>query len=295
LKPLVSIITPAYNCSHLIEETINSVLDNGYDNIEYIFLDDGSEDNTLEIMAGFEYGEPRFTGYAHKHTGEQITVNNGMEKVTGKYFMIVNADDPLKPGAIQALVTCMEDNPEVLCAYCDWRLIKKDNTMLDYSMMREYNFTYMIKHHTCQPSVGSMFRASLIKSIGYRNTSYRWLGDFDYWLRIGLAGNMKRIPQELAMWRHRDGQLSEIKSDARASEHIRIIKEFYSKPDIPKNLLKVKREAVCWSYLAAAVVTDRPAKTIYYILNAGLSHPFIIFNIEFIDTLVKRAIHILRR
>ena len=295
MKPLVSIITPSYNCAHLIDETINSVLDNGYENIEHIFLDDGSEDDTVEIMAGFEYCDKRFKGYNHAHIGEQRTVNKGLKLVKGKYFMITNADDPLMPKAIETLVTCMEDNPDVLCAYCDWRLIKKDLTLMNYPMMREYNFTYMVKHHFCQPSVGSMFRGTLIKTIGYRNTSYRWLGDLDYWLKIGLAGNMKRVPQELAFWRHRDGQLSEIKSDARAQEHIRIVQEFYSRPDLPLNLLKVKREAFCWAYLAAAVVTDGKKKTIYYILKAFLSHPLIIFSLEFIETLIKRALHFIRR
>lgn len=294
-KPLVSIITPSYNCAHLIDETINSVLDNSYENIEYIFLDDGSEDDTVEIMAGFEYGDKRFKGYTHAHIGEQITVNQGLKKVNGKYFMIVNADDPLRLEAIETLVTCMEDNLDVLCAYCDWRLIKKDLSLLEYAMMREYNFTYMVKHHYCQPSVGSMFRSTLIKTIGYRNTSYRWLGDFDYWLKIGLAGQMKRVPQELAFWRHRNGQLSEIKSEARAHEHIRIMQEFYSRPNIPLNLLKVRHEAICWSFMAAAVVTDRKVKTIYYLMKAFLSYPFLVINLEFWDTIRKRALLILQR
>ena len=294
-KPLVTIITPAYNCEKYITQTIDSVLDNGYENIEYIVLDDGSSDGILDILAGYEYGEPRFTAFAHLNMGEQRTVNKALAMVKGKYFMIVNADDPLLPGAISKLVEFMETNPDILCAYPDWDCINEDGSLKFHMRRGKYDFAYMVKHHTCLPSVGSMFRSDIIKTVGYRNTSFHWLGDFDFWLRVGLAGKMAHVPATLATWRYRREQASQDKSDRRAQEHIRIIQKLYSLPDIPSNLLKVKREAICWSYLLATVLTDSKLKTVSYLLKAFLTYPTIAFNIEFWDKVVQRAYYILRR
>lgn len=295
-KPLVTIITPAYNCAKYLPETIDSVLDNGYENIEYLVIDDKSTDNTLDILAGIEYGLRNFgptwigaddrllvVGWKDNH-GEQFTVNAGfdyIQKMDSKYFMIVNADDPLLPGAISKLIEFMEAHPDIICAYPDWESINEDGSHRAYITSREYDFSYMINHHTCLPSVGSMFRSSLLKTIR-RDESYRWLGDFDFWLKVGFLGPMAHVPQTLATWRNRNGQASGDKSDKRAQEHIRIASDFGG-------------EARCWSYLVAAVVTDSKTKALLYIV-AALSHrPLIILSIEFWDIVRRRALNYLRR
>lgn len=294
MKPLVTIITPAYNCEKYIKETINSVLDNGYANIEYICINDGSKDGTLDIMAGFEYGEPRFTGYSHDNMGEHETINRGLRMAKGKYFMMVNADDPLLPGAIEKLVAFMEINPNVLCGYPDWRVIGESGEDKIHRITHEYDFTWMIRHHTCIPSVGSMFRSTLLGIIGYRTNKYKYLGDFDYWLRVAMAGKMARIPEELACWRHNAGQLSGDKSDSRAREHIQIIEQLYFH-ELPEEVMAVENEAKCWSHLVAAYVTDSKLKAVHYTLLALSYFPKILLTPDFWDTSIRRAYFILRR
>jgi len=293
-KPLVTIITPAYNCEKYIAQTIDSVLDQDYEEIEYIVLDDGSTDCILDILAGYEFGDTRFKAFWHLNMGEQRTVNKALAMVNGKYFMIVNSDDPLLPGVVSKLVNFMEQNPHIVCAYPDWESINEDSSHRAFIKSRDYDFKYMVKHHTCLPSVGSMIRSSVLKTVK-RDESYRWLGDFVFWFKVGLAGPMAHFPETLASWRHRDGQASGDKSDKRAQEHIRIMREFYSRSDIPPEILKVKREAICWSYIVATAVTDSKFKMLCYIAKGFLSHPLIMFSIEFWDALIRRAYYILRR
>jgi len=239
-KPLVTIITPVYNCGAFIDETIKSVLSQDYENIEYYVIDDCSTDNPIfRDIRGLH-----LINHA-VNQGEQRTVNEGLKLVKGKYFMIVNADDPLLPGAVSSLVEFMEANPDVLCAYPDYNVIGENGEFRRHVISKEYDFTWMVRHHTWLPSVGSIFRSSLIKDIGYRDTSFRWLGDADYWLRVGLAGKMAHVPMTLACWRHRDGQASSQKSNERALEHIRVMQKFFAAPDLPQNLLDAKAEATC--------------------------------------------------
>jgi GT2 family glycosyltransferase len=251
--------------------------------------------------------KPRFPkSTRHKYTlvqqevnlGEQFTVNAGLRLVTksrSKYFMIVNADDPLLPGAITRLVEFMELNPDVLCGYPDWRAIDEEGVTRLHRESREYDFQWMVSHHNWLPSVGSIFKSSLIKLIGYRDPSFRWLGDADYWLRVGLAGKMAHVPYELACWRHREGQATSQKSSKRAKEHIRVIYKLYATPDLPEYLRDVKWQAFCWCYLVATAVTNSKVDIIKYLCRAFLACPWMIVTLTFWDNAVKRLNYILRR
>lgn len=116
-KPLVSIVIPAYNQGAFVAETIESVLSQEYDHTEVIVLDDGSKDATPEIIQGFR---DRVTAVRHDNMGENPTVNRGLEMAQGEIVCIVNADDPLLPGAIEAGVMALEGDPRALAAYPDW-------------------------------------------------------------------------------------------------------------------------------------------------------------------------------
>jgi len=287
----VTIITPVYNCAAFVNETIDSVVSQDYPDLHHLVIDDCSTDYPCY---------PRVTSKLSimrnpVNLGEQNTVNKAFQFVDGKYFMIVNADDPLFPEAVSNLVEFMEAHLDILCAYPDYSVIGEDGAVRRHVTSKEYDFTWMVRHHTWLPSVGSIFRSSLIKKMGCRDTNFRWLGDGDYWLRVGLAGKMAHVPMTLACWRHRNGQASSQKSSARAQEHIRVMQKFFATPDLPQALLDVKAEATCWSYLVAAAVTNNKADIIKYIVKAVGHYPQLLVNIEFWDTLIKRALYILRR
>ncbi len=296
---IVTVITPVYNCNPFVHDTINSVMNQEGGNPYYIIIDDASTD-------GFDLISDQFVEVIrHKENkGEQISVNEGLALVKTKYFMIVNADDPLLPGAISKLVTFMEANTHVVCAYPDYDVIGENGRWRTHVTSREYDFKWMVQHHTWIPSVGSIFRSTLIKTVGYRDTRLRWLGDADYWLRVGLVGPMARVPHTLACWRKREGQASSTKSQARALEHIKVIKKFYEsfkpfnvfdRPYFYKSLYDVKAEAICWSYLVAATVTNSKLKALQYGITALLFCPLLLVDIKFWDIFFKRAYFILRR
>jgi len=290
-KPLVTIITPVYNCAEFINETIDSVVNQDYPDLHHLVIDDASTDY------------PRYPRVTSKlsiirnpvNLGEQKTVNQALQFADSKYFMLVNADDPLLPGAVSKLVEFMEANPDVLCAYPDWRVIDENGVTKWHVTSREYDFTWMVRHHTWLPSVGSIFHSNVIKMVGYRDPSFRWLGDADYWLQVGLAGKMAHIPQTLACWRKRDGQASSDKCSLRAKEHIKVMQKFYSIPDLPQELIKVKAEAICWSYLVAAAVTSKKLEVLKYVIKAVIAYPRLLVDIKFWDLFIKRAYFILRR
>lgn len=311
-QPLVTVITPTYNCAAFLKETIDSILHQTYTNIKYIIIDDGSTDATKLILK--EVTDPRVSIYHNRNQGEQRTVNRGLMMVNSKYFMIVNADDPLLPKAVEELVKFMDMRPRILCAYPDWVSIDENSHAHLMVQCRDWDFAYMVSHHVSLPSVGAMFRTKVIELIGLRDESFRWLGDFDYWFRIGLVGEMAHVPQTLACWRARKGQASGAHSDRRADEHVRIIRKiynaglqelfkpqaltpgfgmiFYSKRD---SLMEVQREAYCWSHIVAATIAKSRRRVFTEAWSAVKIYPRILIDVGAWDAFVRRAFYILRR
>src|SRR5688572_26838802 len=99
--PTVSIVTPAYNQAEFLRDTIESVLAQDYPNIEYVVLDDGSTDDTPNILA--EYGD-RFRWETHVNMGQTATINKGWEMTSGEIITWLNSDDTYLSGAIHRAV-----------------------------------------------------------------------------------------------------------------------------------------------------------------------------------------------
>ena len=249
--PLVSIITPAYNRESLIEETILSVIGQDYPNLEYLVLDDGSSDDTLSVIK--KYAKPlRYE--SHPNMGETRTVNKGFAMVQGEIIAVVNSDDPLLPGAVSAAVEVMTRRPEVIVAYPDWYIIDGKGRKLGHRITPEYDYLHMLKRHHCVPGPGVFFKKRLAEQLGGRDESFRYVADFDFWLRAGLIGPFARIPKTLATFRwHSGGASSREQGAAMAEEHIRLVDKIYSMPDLPESVVRVQKEAYSSAYYEAAV------------------------------------------
>lgn len=122
---LVSIVTPAFNQAKYLVETIESVLAQDYPNIEYIVLNDGSTDNTEEILRRYE-GFLKWE--TQKNMGQSKTLNKGWSISSGKYLGYLSSDDILYPNAVSELVEVLERLPEIGVSYCDFDIINEHGT-----------------------------------------------------------------------------------------------------------------------------------------------------------------------
>jgi glycosyltransferase involved in cell wall biosynthesis len=249
--PLVSIITPAYNRESLIEETIVSVIGQDYPYLEYLVLDDGSSDGTLSVVRKFD----NYLRYeSHPNMGETRTVNKAFTMIRGEIIAIVNSDDPLLPGAVRAAVEVMVRRPEILVTYPDWYIIDGSGRKLGHRITPEYDYLHMLKRHHCVPGPGVFFRKSVAERLGGRDDRFRYVADFDFWLRAGLLGPFARIPKTLATFRwHSGGASSREQGASMAEEHIRLIEKIYAMPNLPETVLRAKKEAFSNAYYEAAV------------------------------------------
>lgn len=250
--PLVTVITPTYNRADYIVETIESVLSQSYPNLEYIVLDDGSQDNSKEILG-------RYTGRiiweSHLNMGEVRTVNKGFEMTHGDIIGVVNSDDPLLPNAIASIVEFMVKNPQIGVVYPDWNMIDADGKVIDHIQTFDYSYINMLRWHHCMPGPGTFFRKEIVDGLRGRDTQFRYVSDFDFWLRAGLITRFARLPKTLATFRvHPDSASVGEANQNMAEEHIRLINKIFSLPNLSPNVLKIKREAYGSAYYIAGCV-----------------------------------------
>jgi len=239
--PLVTIITPAYNRASFLEETIQSVLQQDYKNIEYIVLDDGSTDDSLEIINKYKN---KIIIESHKNIGEVPTVNKGFRMAHGEIVGIVNSDDPLLPGAIREFVSFMTKNPEIIVTYSDWRYIDQYGKKIKDIKTEDFNYESMIATHHCPLGASAFITKKILKILGGRDVSFTFVSDYDFWLRAGLIGKFARIPKILVTSRIHPGQATITGRSFKAAwDHIRVINKIFSYPSFPSHMKSLKREA----------------------------------------------------
>lgn len=250
--PLVSVVTPAYNRAAYLDEVIQSVLDQDYPNVEYIVLDDGSTDGTPDIIKRYA-GKIRWE--SHANMGETRTVNKGFNMVNGEIIGVVNSDDPLLPRAITTIVSRLLAEPDTLVAYPDWLMIDENGESFKHITTYDYNYTDMLRWHHCVPGPGAFFRRTVVEELGGRDPDFRFVGDFDFWLRAGLLGPFTRVPATLATFRYHPESysISQLGQEM-AKEHVRLTDKIFAIPSLPPEARKVKREAYSSTYYIAGAV-----------------------------------------
>jgi glycosyltransferase involved in cell wall biosynthesis len=270
--PLVTVITPTYNRAPLLVETVNSVLSQDYPNIEYIILDDGSKDNTLELMEQYK-GQVIFE--SHTNIGETRTVNKGFAMATGEYICVVNSDDPILPGSITSLVRALEGDPTALVAYPDWVEIDPASTPIKEMHLPDYDIHSMLKIFNVAMGPGTLFRRSVLEQYGYRDLQRKYTGDLEFWFRLASHGKLAHVPKILATHRtHPQSASVSDKSSKMAEELISMVESLFRDRHLPAELLVQRKKIMSQVYFVGSFYCpDEPLKRLSYRLLAFFYDP----------------------
>lgn len=194
-QPLVSIVTPSYNQGRFLRRTIESVLTQSYPNIEYIVMDGGSSDESVDILES--YGS-RFHWVSEKDKGQTDAINKGMALAKGEILAYLNSDDVLLPGAIEKVVAFFHRNPYCDLVYGNADYIDEDDGLIGPYNTADYSFDRLIQDcMICQPA--AFWRKSITDRIGPFDDRLNFVMDYDYWMRIAKSGaGIQFIPDKLA-------------------------------------------------------------------------------------------------
>jgi len=199
-RPLVSIITPSYNQGKFLEETIRSIKDQTYKNIEHIIIDGGSTDNSIDIIKQYQASLAYWV--SEPDNGQTDAINKGFRRAQGTIIAWLNSDDVYLPKAVETAVESLTRDPSVDMLYGACELIDQDGRKVGLVESKAFSMRkllMMANSYIAQPTV--FFRKNLLKSIGYLDTSLDYVMDYDYWLRIGKQHTIRNIPDTLAKFR----------------------------------------------------------------------------------------------
>jgi glycosyltransferase involved in cell wall biosynthesis len=250
MTPAVSIVVPAYNHAAYLDQAIGSVLAQAGPQVELIVLDDGSTDATrgvLEKYAG------RFQWESQANLGQAATLNKGWAMARGEILGYLSADDYLRPDAVRRAVDALAENPDVVLAYPDFEQVDAHSKTIDVVRTPEFDYADMVLRAVCPPGPGAFFRRSAYVAAGGWNPALRRIPDFEFWLRLGLTGPFRRIPEVLACYRvHGESQSFSAVDEARADEIIGAIGAVLSNPKLPGNIRRRRAQAEANALLHAA-------------------------------------------
>jgi GT2 family glycosyltransferase len=210
-NPLVSIVTPSFNQARYLEETLRSVLDQDYPNLEYIVVDGSSTDGSVEIIR--KYTDRLTWWVSEQDSGQAEAINKGLSRVTGEIVAWLNSDDYYLPGAIAAAVRVFEENPEVVLIYADMLAVDEHGETINALHYEQMDLEDLLCFQIIgQPAV--FFRREALESAGELDPSYHFLLDHHLWLRIALQGRILHVNDTWAAARYH----AEAKNRARAAE-----------------------------------------------------------------------------
>ena len=208
--PFVSIITPSFNQARYIEATIQSVLSQDYPNIEYLIVDGGSTDGTVEIIKKYQGRggvTPSLQGH-HIHwwvsepdKGQTDAINKGFGRAQGQILAWLNSDDTYESGAVSAAVKYLLEYPHVGMVYGDCNFINEEGRVIGKFGSAQTDYRLLRQGYVHIPQQTMFFRAEWWKRVGPLDPSFYFAMDYDLWTRLAAHTELKYVPQTWANFR----------------------------------------------------------------------------------------------
>ncbi|MEA3325855.1 MAG: glycosyltransferase family 2 protein [Chloroflexota bacterium] len=191
-KPLVSIVTPSFNQAKFLRLTIDSVLSQDYPNLEYIIIDGGSSDGSLEIIRENENRLSYWESIPDK--GQTDAINKGFTKAGGKYLAWLNSDDVYLPGAVSEAVHYLENHPEIGMVYGDCTFIDAQGRTIGQFPAAQTDLARLRRGYVHIPQQASFFRMDLWRRVGPLDPSFYFAMDYDLWVRLANHSSLVYLP-----------------------------------------------------------------------------------------------------
>lgn len=257
----ISILIPTYNRAHYISDAIGSALAQDYPNFEIVVVDDGSTDNTSQVVRSFNDARLRYI--LKEHSGAPATRNRCISEAHGEFVLWLDSDDRLFPGILQKYASIILNYPDIDVSYGDLEIT-------DTSFIQTHSLKYpdWYKHskellacmfvNNCVPNPGTMVRSACYKKFGGYDESYKRAHDYEFWTRLAKTAKFKHVGCTVVQWRWHDSNMSSGSVTYDKRFEVRILKnmlERFSLAELlPKlnwcNGVKEETESTAWGLAA---------------------------------------------
>lgn len=243
--PRISIITPSFNQGPYLEQTILSVIDQGYSNLEYIIIDGGSTDNSVDIIN--KYSSRLAYWISEPDKGQAHAINKGLARATGDVIAYMNSDDYYLDGTFHAVADAFIKHPQAdiihgICRYVNEageKIGEHHASITQFDEIIDLWNVWWRGRNFVQPEV--FWTRKAFDAVGYFNESLYYVMDYEYWLRIlRNHGKVVSIDREFSCFRRTETQKSN-QSKKVATELLTVVHPYYSNH---KDINPQKRKAL---------------------------------------------------
>lgn len=249
--PRITVVTPSFNQGQFLEETIRSVLMQGYPNLEYIVIDGGSSDSSIDVIRHYE---SRLTYWeSEKDAGQAHAITKGFARGTGQIFAWLNSDDVYRPGALFAVAKCFTSQSTLAVAYGACESIDRDSRCHAVHVPRDFHLQSLLKSNfIAQPA--TFFSHDLYERVGL-NVGRHYAFDYELWIKAAIYGfRFSRMPDPpLAGFRVWEQSKSETSYQRFIEETTDIVTEVFGENTVPASVQSLRNLALASGWRFAAL------------------------------------------
>lgn len=257
---LVSIITPSFNQAAFLEQTIQSVLNQNYSQIEYIVIDGGSTDGSVDIIK--KYQDHLTWWVSEPDEGQADAINKGLNHARGQIVGWLNSDDYYLPGAIKDAVSILTHQPDLGMVFGDAITIDQEGKTLNKLVFGDWGLKELMAFRIiCQPAV--FMRDNYLKHAGGLEKTYQYLLDHQLWIRIAQQAPILHAPRFWAAARHHLGAKNVLEAGEFGQEVLRIYEWMTDDPDLAPLVEQNQNNILAGAYR----LNGR------YLLDGGMARP----------------------
>ena len=279
--PLISVIIPVYNGERTIQETIESVLNQTFSDLELIVINDGSQDSTLEIVS--QVTDPRLKVFSYPNAGQAASRNRGFALASGEYISFIDADDLWTPDKLEAQLKALQTNPQAAVAYSWSDYIDNNGQFLRRGSHITVNgnaYTKLLLLNFLENGSNPLIRRQALTEVDGFDVSLTPAEDWDLWLRLAIHYHFIAVPFPQILYRISANSMSDnVSKLERAS--LQVIKRAFAQAPASLQYLKKQSLANLYKYLTFKALENSPKQqkgllAAHFILSAVKNDPSLI-------------------
>ncbi|MGD1703493.1 glycosyltransferase [Dapis sp. BLCC M229] len=293
--PLISVIIPAYNSEKTIQETIESVIEQTFDDWELIVVNDGSQDRTLEVVSRIK--DPRIKLFSYSNAGASASRNRGFDNSVGQFIAFLDADDLWTTDKLESQLNALQLHPEAAVAYSWTDYIDESGNFFKQGGRVVFNgdvYSKLLVRNFLENGSNPLIKREAINEVGGFDQSLQGTEDWEIYLRLGKKYHFVAVEKPQILYRFSTNSISS-NPFTQEVECLKVIERAFENAPASIQYLKKHSLANIYKYLACKTIDSQPTQkkglaVMKLILLYALNDPYLKYDLKFIFVIFVKSL-----